>query len=338
MRRNQSEEPSRTSCKTVSSEQRKPCENEGADLTDINARNLTVVTDSATSTHEVQSDDGGFHVEWTTMKRWSPEVIEEIGQDNVDSEVEELAKIFMKESDLYAHPKHKYGESDIYLWKPSDEYIKRNGHVLVRVYRCPMWYRFRCDAEIRIQEGPGGLILQRTGTHDAFSHTDPDDSGPIVRFICGRNLIPEHEIPEAAAIRIELGQPQSKIRHARSAVMQHRISSIHRGSLYHYDEPDESYELDADDHDENGPPELVSDDHDEERFSSNGRCAPSNARLQYDNHRGFARFCELEHDEAQLIDDLGDEPASEVHELKFILWIGVFLFLTFHIKSAISYA
>ena len=120
--------------------------------------------------------------------------------------------------------------------------------------------------------------------------------------------------------------------------MQHRISSIHRGSLYHYDEPDESYELDADDHDENGPPELVSDDHDEERFSSNGRCAPSNARLQYDNHRGFARFCELEHDEAQLIGDLGDEPASEVHDLKFILWLGVFLFLTFHIKSAISYA
>ena len=117
MRRNKSEEPSRTSCKPVSSEQRKPCENEGADLADINARSLTVVTDAATSTHEFQSDDGGFHVEWTTMKRWSPDVIEEIGQDNVDAEVEELCKIFMKESDLYAHPKHKFEESDIYfIW------------------------------------------------------------------------------------------------------------------------------------------------------------------------------------------------------------------------------
>ena len=207
MRRNKSGEHSHLGRKPVSSEQCEPSENEGADLADINARSLTIGTDAATSTHDSQSDDGGFHVEWTTMKRWSPEVIEEIGQDNVDSEVEELCKIFMKESDLYAHPKHKYGESDIHLWKPSDEYIKRNGHVLVRVYRCPMWYRFRCDAEIRIQEGPGGLILQRTGTHDAFSHTDPDDSGPIVRFLRGRNLIPEHEIPEVAAIRIEIGQP-----------------------------------------------------------------------------------------------------------------------------------
>ena len=58
---------------------------------------------------------------------WSTEKIEEIGQDQVDAEVEELCKNLMKASLLYEHPKHKIGESDIYLWKPCDEYIKQNG-------------------------------------------------------------------------------------------------------------------------------------------------------------------------------------------------------------------
>ena len=121
--------------------------------------------------------------------------------------------------------------------------------------------------------------------------------------------------------------------------MQHRISSIHRGSRYHYEESDKQHELDADDHDENdGPPELVSDDDDEERFSSDGRCTPSNARLQYDNHRGFARFCDVEHDETLLVDDRVDELAREVHDPKFIISLSVFLFSTYQLKSTISYA
>ena len=111
--------------------------------------------------------------------------------------------------------------------------------------------------------------------------------------------------------------------------MQHRISSIHRGSQYHDEESDEPHELHADDHDENdGPPELVSDDDDEELILSDGRCAPSNGLLQYDNHRGFDRFCDLEHDEALPVDDRVDELAREVHDPKFILSLSVFLFLT----------
>ena len=88
-------------------------DNGGAVSADPNGRNLKAVADVITSTHDFPSaDEGGeFWKKWTTIKRWSTEKIEEIGQDEVDAEVEELCKL--KESLLYAHPKHKIGESDI---------------------------------------------------------------------------------------------------------------------------------------------------------------------------------------------------------------------------------
>ena len=302
------EEPPRRSRMPVSSEQRESSDNGGAVSADPNGRNSKTVADVATSTHDFPSDEGGgFCKKWTTIKMWSTEKLDEIGQDEVDAEVEELCKKLMKESLLYAHPKHKIGESDIYLWKLCDEYIKKNGQMLVRVFTCPMWYRYRCDAEIRIMEGPDGLILQRTGVHNPFSHTDPDDSGPVTRFICGKKLIPEHEIPEAVAIRISLGQPHPKIRPIRTAVMQHRISSLHRGSVYKYVEDDAPPAIDSDDVDDMGsdePPDLeTSGDDDEEPIRMNVTGITRHPYPVHDNHAGFGKFFKSSHEEESLSDD-----------------------------------
>ena len=262
-------------------------------------------SDSQNYTRDFSSDEGGFFVEWTAMKRWTADDIEEIGQDAVDLEVLDLAKEFMSQSLLRAHPEHKEGESDLGLWKPSDEYIKRNGKILVRTYRCPMWYRFGCGTEIRIQESPGGLLMQRLGTHNPYSHSDPDDTGPVTRFLRGKRLIPEADIPEAVEIRRMLGQSPRIQTITRTAVMQHRISSQNHGYTYQYIEEDEVPDLVASESgDEDEMPELRapdSDDEDDDYFEdtrlnshTTRNFSIRESEIEGDNLATFAQFCNTE--------------------------------------------
>ncbi len=74
------------------------------------------------------------------MKLWNFEDIEKKGQDAVDIEVLHVAKQFMRDGNLVAHPLHKEGESGLGLWKARFESIIHKGSTLVRVYRCPMDY------------------------------------------------------------------------------------------------------------------------------------------------------------------------------------------------------
>jgi hypothetical protein len=177
------------------------------------------------------SDDVRSSLNWTAMKRWTAADIAKVGQDAVDKEVKELARHLMGKSWLMTHPMHKARDSDLGLWKSSGEFTKHNGKILVRKYCCPMWYRFNCDAEIRIQEGPGGLLMERRGIHDELSHADPEDPALVTRFIKGKRLIPEQEIPEAVEIRHKLGQAQRASPAQLTAVEQHRRAMQHRVSI-----------------------------------------------------------------------------------------------------------
>ena len=82
-------------------------------------------------------------------------------------------------------------------------------------------------------------------------------------------------------------------------------------------EADEPHAFDSDDHDEmgcGGPPELVSSD----VISTKARCTPSNGHPPHGNHAGFARSCEIDHDETFPPDD----PAREVHhDIMYIIRI-----------------
>ena len=80
-----------------------------------------------------------------------------------------------------------------------------------------MWYRFNCGASFRIQEGSFGLTMESLGSHNADSHLEPGETGPIPRFIKGNRLFREEDIPELVAIRekLERANPEWKTEHNR---------------------------------------------------------------------------------------------------------------------------
>ncbi len=59
-------------------------ENGGAGQVGLNGLYLNRVSDAATSTVDFPSVEGGFYVDWITMKWWTADEIEESWQDAVD--------------------------------------------------------------------------------------------------------------------------------------------------------------------------------------------------------------------------------------------------------------
>jgi hypothetical protein len=116
------------------------------------------------------------------------------------------------------HPQHVQKEFYIGLWNLAQEYIKNKGKTLVQIYKCPLRYRFNCRSEIRIQEGPFGLVLEGLGSHYSESHLEPGEQGPIACFMKGKRLIQEANIPETCDIIQKLGQTPPKRKATRTAV------------------------------------------------------------------------------------------------------------------------
>ncbi len=76
-------------------------------------------------------------MEWTLMKRWVTGEKAEMGQEDIDRKLYELAREWMAVSKLRKFPCHVAKETDVTLWKQFREYPKHKGTILVRLFRCP---------------------------------------------------------------------------------------------------------------------------------------------------------------------------------------------------------
>ncbi len=68
-------------------------------------------------------------MEWTLIKRWVPGEKAEMEQDDIDSELFELAREWMSVSKLRMLPGHVAKESDAALWKKFREHPRRSSTV-----------------------------------------------------------------------------------------------------------------------------------------------------------------------------------------------------------------
>jgi hypothetical protein len=130
-------------------------------------------------------------------------------------------RVVMQKSFLLPHPKHVVNEWDIGLWTLAQEYTKQGGKVLVRIYKleCSMWDRFRCGASLRIQDGPFGMSMESLGSHNTDSHLERGETGPILRFIKGKQLFREEEIPVIAIQEeLERASPQWKTEYTKPRI------------------------------------------------------------------------------------------------------------------------
>ena len=82
-------------------------------------------------------------------------------------------KKFMQDSRLMVAPATdpEKKKTDLALWKQrrAEYYNSRTGE-WIQVYKCPMNYRCRCPARVRICTGKDYIRLEFHGTHDALSH------------------------------------------------------------------------------------------------------------------------------------------------------------------------
>ncbi len=129
------------------------------------------------------------------MRLWTITEIEKKGQDAVDMEV--LANQFMKDGFLMAHPLHKEKGTDLGLWKARSETILHENSTLQRVYKCQLKDEYGCKVQLKIEEGQGGLFMCRCGWHDGDSHAKPDDQVQVTRYLRGRSLVDESEMPRS---------------------------------------------------------------------------------------------------------------------------------------------
>ena len=146
----------------------------------------------------------------------------------MNDEISKLARVVMQKSFLLPHPKHVVNEWDIGLWTLAHEYTQLGGKVLVRMYKCPLWDRFKFSVSLRIQEGTFGMIMEILGSHNTDSHLERGEIGPILRFIKGKQLFREEEIPEVIAIQEELerANPQWKTEHSKLTINGGDFSSV----------------------------------------------------------------------------------------------------------------
>ena len=63
--------------------------------------------------------------------------------------------------------------------------------------------------------------MLRRGWHDVYSHANPDDKGPVIRFLKGKTLIQESEMPSTVNVA---QKPVQEKNMARTVVEDHVIS------------------------------------------------------------------------------------------------------------------
>jgi hypothetical protein len=82
-------------------------------------------------------------------------------------------KKFMQQSRLMKAPGHKQNVTDVGLWKlQRAEYFNSRTEEWIRVYQCPMIYRCKCNALVRIIAGKYNKQLEFFGTHDENSQAN----------------------------------------------------------------------------------------------------------------------------------------------------------------------
>ena len=129
----------------------------------------------------VASDSGGsedeFPVEpprnqWRTVLNLAKGEDAIMGEDQMKHMIVKGYTKIMEDSGMLMLPGHVSAPTDLGLWKLKKEVTIDGGQTVVKHCICPLHYRFSCNAEIRVFDGPAYTKLEVKGTHNLNSHDD----------------------------------------------------------------------------------------------------------------------------------------------------------------------
>ncbi len=109
-------------------------------------------------------------IEWREVIRFSKGDDAMIGEDEMKLQITQAYNKIMEDARMVRLPGHVPGPTDVGLWKLKTEYTVDHGRTSVKWMRCPMSYRFNCQCQIKLYDGPAYTLLEVRGVHDADSH------------------------------------------------------------------------------------------------------------------------------------------------------------------------
>ncbi len=102
-------------------------------------------------------------IEWENVVSFVKGDEATMDEDEMKSKVRAATKNIMEDSRMIRLPSHVTRPGDEGLWKEIRSYKTDRGKTLVRWFRCPMSYRFRCKCQIKIYDGAlNASMIQRT--------------------------------------------------------------------------------------------------------------------------------------------------------------------------------
>ena len=107
------------------------------------------------------------------VKQWTTGSQAKLEPKEIEYQIYTEMKNYMHASGLKKTPGHRPKDTDIHLWKQcTKEYYNKTDAQWVRVFRCPMHYRFGCEAQVRLITGENFKRLEFAKTHDLQSHVN----------------------------------------------------------------------------------------------------------------------------------------------------------------------
>jgi hypothetical protein len=155
----------------------KASRNDGAGHADLDAEGTKDESDPDVEKQfdETTGKKQEYHpfLQYTESKRWKTCSDSVLEPAQIDHETYTLMRKFMQQSRLMKAPGHKQLDTDVGLWKlRRAEYYNSRTDEWIRVYKCPMSYRCKCKALVRIIARKDYKLLEFYGTHDENSHAN----------------------------------------------------------------------------------------------------------------------------------------------------------------------
>ena len=119
--------------------------------------------------------------EYREVGRWATGPDSTLEPREIDREIHVLMKKYMQDSRLMQTPAHDQLSTDKALWKQNRaEYHNSRTDEMIHMFDCPLKYRCKCKAKVRIITGRGYKRLEFSGIHDENSHAD--DKSKSLRY------------------------------------------------------------------------------------------------------------------------------------------------------------
>ena len=112
-------------------------------------------------------------VPWEVLGRWDPR---EINAEELDAAILEHAKEAFVAGGIAKLHFVKSTDKDLGGWKRKDYYGMRKDVVCYR-YQCPLAYRSKCPAQLRLTKGLTSVVLEKKNSHDAEVHSKDHAKG-----------------------------------------------------------------------------------------------------------------------------------------------------------------